>query len=162
MDECKELPGIYRPSLGFELGLERIGERQIHVVAAQKNVFSDADTFELQRAIVVGNGNQAKIGGSAADITDQDNVTRTDQGAPLPTCLRDPGVCMRRAATNSGSIVLQKSPTRRSCGGTTLARIPAFVLNSTHEARHLRMHPRSSIDPLILPVTLARLTPSIS
>ena len=49
MDECKELPGIYRPSLGFELGLERIGKRQIHIVAAQKNVFSDADAFELQR-----------------------------------------------------------------------------------------------------------------
>jgi len=38
-DECKELPGIYRPSLGFELGLERICKRQIHVVPAQKNVF---------------------------------------------------------------------------------------------------------------------------
>src|ERR1700730_7735865 len=92
MDECKELPGIYRPSLGFELGLERIGKRQIHVVAAQKNVFSDADAFELQCAVVVGNGNQAETGGTAADITDQDNVTATNQGAPLPACLRDPGV----------------------------------------------------------------------
>ena len=45
----------------------------------------------------VGNGNQAEIGGAAADITDQDDVTRTDQRTPLPTCLRDPGVerCLR-------------------------------------------------------------------
>ena len=97
MDERKKLPGIDRPSLGFEFGLKRIGKRQIHIVAAQENVFADADAFELQRATAVGNGDQAEIGGAAADITDQDDVTRTDQGTPLPTCLRDPGVerCLR-------------------------------------------------------------------
>ena len=66
MDERKELPGIDRFSFGFELGLKRVGKRQIHVVAAQKNVFPDADAFEFQRAVVVGHGNQAEIGGSAA------------------------------------------------------------------------------------------------
>lgn len=117
MDECNELPGIYRPPLGFELGLERIGERQIHVVAAEKNVFSDADTFELQRAIVVGNGNQAKIGGSAADITDQDNVTGADQGAPLPTCLRDPGVERRLRFLKQGDFA--ETGSLRGLGGQT-------------------------------------------
>src|SRR5258708_10677887 len=91
MDECKELPGIYRPPLGFEFGLERVGKRQIHVVAAQKNVFPDGDAFELQRAIIVGYGNQAEIGGSATNITDQGKVPRTGPVAPLPSCLRDPG-----------------------------------------------------------------------
>jgi len=95
MDECKELPDIYRPSLSFESGLERIGKRQIHVVAAQKNVFPDANPLELQRAMIVGDGNQAEIGGSATNITDQDNVPRTNQVAPFPTCLRDPCVKCR-------------------------------------------------------------------
>src|SRR5215469_17219745 len=92
VDQCKELPRIYGFSLGFELGLKRIGKRQIHVVAAQKNVFSDAEPVEFQCAIVVGNSDEAEIGGSAPDVADQDNITRTDQGAPFPTCLRDPGV----------------------------------------------------------------------
>jgi hypothetical protein len=37
-------------------------------------VFPDADALELQRAIIVGHRNQAEIGGSTANITDQDNV----------------------------------------------------------------------------------------
>jgi len=50
--------------------------------------FSDADAFELQIAIIVGNGNQAEIGRSAADITDQDNVHQDRPGSatPLPAC----------------------------------------------------------------------------
>ena len=47
VDEREELPRVDRPSLGFELGLKRIGKRQIHVVAAQKNVFSNADAVEF-------------------------------------------------------------------------------------------------------------------
>ena len=46
-------------------------------------------------AIVVGYRNKAEIGGAAANITDQDNITGADQGAPLPACLRDPGVKCR-------------------------------------------------------------------
>ena len=56
VDEREELPGVYRSPLGFEFGLERIGKRQIHIVAAQKNVFSNADAFELQRTVAVGYG----------------------------------------------------------------------------------------------------------
>ena len=56
MDEREELPGVYRPSLGFEFGLERIGKRQIHIVAAQKNVFSNADALRLQGTVAVGYG----------------------------------------------------------------------------------------------------------
>src|ERR1700752_4520351 len=95
MDERKKLPGIDRFSCGFEFGLKRIGKRQIHVVAAQEYVFADADAFELQRAAIVGDGNEAEIGGAAADITHQDDVTRTDQRTPFSTRLRDPGVKRR-------------------------------------------------------------------
>src|SRR5215469_11387089 len=49
-------------------------------------------SVESQCAIVVGNSDQAEISGSTPDITDQDNITRTDQRPPLPTGLRDPGV----------------------------------------------------------------------
>ena len=85
MDECQELPGIDRFSFAFEFGLKRIGQRQIHVVAAQQYVFADANAFELQRAVTVGNGNEAEIGGAAAHVADQNDVTRADQGPPLST-----------------------------------------------------------------------------
>ena len=75
MHERKELPGVQRFSLCFELGLQHVGKRQIHVVAAKKNVLSDADAFEFQGAAVIGHSNQAEIGGPAAHITDQDDVT---------------------------------------------------------------------------------------
>jgi len=92
VDERQELPGIYRFSFGFELGLKGVGKRQIHVVTAQKNVLPDADAVEFQCAVIIGHGDQAEIGGSTPDITDQHDIARTDEGAPLPVCLRDPGV----------------------------------------------------------------------
>ncbi len=55
-------------------------------------MFSDADAFEFQSPVVIGYRDQAEIGGSAANITDEDDVTGADQGTPLSTCLLDPGV----------------------------------------------------------------------
>src|SRR5437764_1024658 len=52
--------------------------------------FLKSDSMCLMRP--VGNGNEAEIGGAAADIADQDDVTWTDQGTPLSTYLHDPGV----------------------------------------------------------------------
>ena len=72
--------------------MQHIGKRQIHVVAAKQNVLSNADAFEFQGASVVGDGNQAEIGGPAAHVTNQNEVTRADQGTPVLAGLRDPGV----------------------------------------------------------------------
>lgn len=87
MNEREKLPVVDRPSLSFEFGLEGIRKRQVHVVAARKNMFSDANAFEFQSPVVIGYRDEAEIGGSAANITDEDNVARADQGTPLSTCL---------------------------------------------------------------------------
>ena len=58
-------------------------------------MFADTDAFELQRAVIVGNGDQAEIGGAAAKVTDKDDVAWTDQRTPFSTSLRDPGVKRR-------------------------------------------------------------------
>ena len=87
MDERKELPGIDRSSLGLEFGLKHIGKRQIHVVAAKQNVLSNADAFEFQRASLSVTAIRLKSAVPPPDITNQNDVTRTDQGTPLlPAC----------------------------------------------------------------------------
>src|ERR1700750_1475501 len=92
VDEREKLPVVDRLSLAFEFGLEGIRKRQIHIVAAQKNMFSNTDAFEFQSPLFIGYGNQAEIGGSAANITDEDDISWADLGTPLSTCLLDPGV----------------------------------------------------------------------
>ena len=88
----EELPGVQRLALGLELRLQRIGQRQIHVVAAEQDVFADADALELQRAGDIGHRNQAEVRGAAADVADQDDVARRHRVAPLPAGLRGPGI----------------------------------------------------------------------
>ena len=56
------------------LRLQRIGQRQIHVVAAEQDVLADADALEFEVAGDVGHGDQAEIGGAAADVAHQDDV----------------------------------------------------------------------------------------
>ena len=92
MRKGEELPGVQRLALGVELRLQRIGQRQIHVVTAEQDVFADADALELKRAGDIGHRNQAEVRGAAADVADQDDVARRHRVAPLPVGLRGPGV----------------------------------------------------------------------
>ena len=88
MHQRQELPGVERLALGLELRLQRIGQRQIHVVAAEQDVLADADALELQVAVDIGDGDQAEIGGAAADVADEDDVARRHQrrATPCPAC----------------------------------------------------------------------------
>jgi hypothetical protein len=92
MHERQELPGVQRFARRFQLGPQRVGERQIHVVAAKQNVFADADPLQLQDALGICNSDQAEIGGAATDVADQDDIAGSDQVAPCSARLRRPGV----------------------------------------------------------------------
>ena len=92
MHQRQELPGIQRLAFGLQLGLQRVGQRQVHVVAAEQDVLADADALQLQVAGVIGHGDQAEVGGAAADVAHQDDVAGLDRVAPLPASLRGPGV----------------------------------------------------------------------
>ena len=82
VDQREKLPGIDRLSRRFELRLQRIGQRQIHVVAAEQNVFADTDALDFKIAILFADGDQAEIGCSSADIADQDDVSGADLAPP--------------------------------------------------------------------------------
>ena len=92
MRQRQELPGVQRLAFGLQPGLQRIGQRQIHVVAAEQDVFADADALQLQVAGDIGHRDQAEIGGAAADVAHQDDVARRHRIAPLPAGPRGPGI----------------------------------------------------------------------
>jgi hypothetical protein len=92
MHQRQELPGIQRLAFGLQPGLQRVGQRQIHVVAAEQDVFADADALQLQVAGDIGHGDQAEVGGAATDVAHQDDVARRHRIAPLPAGSRGPGV----------------------------------------------------------------------
>ena len=80
-------PGaLFREPLGHDTG-----EREIDIVAAQQNVIADRDAVEAQFAVRFGDRDQREIGGTAADIDDQDQVAHGDALAPIGVAF-DPGV----------------------------------------------------------------------
>ena len=92
MHQRQELPGIQRFAFGLQFGLQHVGQREIHIVAAEQDVFADADALQLQVAGDVGHRDQAEVGGAAADVAHQDEVARCHRVAPLPASPRGPGV----------------------------------------------------------------------
>ena len=86
---CQEFE---RLPLGLQPGLHGVGECQVHIVAAEQDVLADADAFEFELAVDVGDGDQAEIGGSATDVADEDDVAGGDEVMPGFSGLRGPGV----------------------------------------------------------------------
>ena len=74
-----------------ELRLDSACEREIHVVAAEQDVFADGDALEAKFAAFFGDGDQREVGGAAADIDDEDEVADPDLLAPVRMAF-DPGV----------------------------------------------------------------------
>jgi len=69
-----------------------VGQREVHIVAAQQDVIADRQAGKLHLAPLLGNGDEGKIGGAAADIDDQDDVAFADVVTePLAHSL-DPGI----------------------------------------------------------------------
>ena len=63
-----------RATAGVEALLDQVGERQVHVVAAQHQVVADADAGQARRAAAVRGGldlDQREVGGAAADVAHQ-------------------------------------------------------------------------------------------
>src|SRR5207248_834995 len=58
-------------------------EGQIDVVAAEEDVLADRDAIERELAAALGDGDQAEVGGAAADIDDEDQVADLNALAPV-------------------------------------------------------------------------------
>ena len=95
MDEREELKCIDRFSSLLELRLQRVGQREIHVVAAEKNVLADADALDLKVAVLAGDRDQAEVRRASADVAHEHDVARADLLAPVAARLRGPCVKCR-------------------------------------------------------------------
>ena len=58
-------------------------------------MFSDADPFNFEIALLFGNGNQAEIGGAAADVADEDDIPATYLVTPIAADLCRPCIKSR-------------------------------------------------------------------
>src|ERR1051326_8980750 len=67
-------------------------ERQIHVVAAEKNVIANRKAREWEIAILFSDGNQGKIRRPAADVHDENDVADVDLFAETVARLFEPGI----------------------------------------------------------------------
>ena len=82
MPEPVELPGVDLVPGGLEPLLREARQREVHVVAAEQDVLADRDALEGEIAVALGDGDQAEVGGAAADVADEDQVADRDATAP--------------------------------------------------------------------------------
>ncbi len=69
-----------------------MGQRQVHVVAAEENVIADRDARQNKLAGLLGHGDQRQVGGTAADVADQHRVADLDLVAPAVLARVDPRI----------------------------------------------------------------------
>ena len=82
MGQRLNLPRLQAFAFRLQLHLQGIGQRQIHVVAAEQDVVADRDAVQQQVAVLFGHGNQRQVGRAAADIHHEDDIARFDLLAP--------------------------------------------------------------------------------
>ncbi len=71
---------------------DRVGQGQVHVVAAQEDVLADGQPREDQVARFILDGDQGEVGRSAADVADQDDIAGLHLLAPVLALAGEPGV----------------------------------------------------------------------
>ena len=76
---------------GGDLLRDDVGEGEVHVVAAEQDVFSDGHALELERAVALGGEDGRKVA-RAADVDDQEHVTDAEFFAPRVALHVDPRV----------------------------------------------------------------------
>jgi hypothetical protein len=87
-----QLPGVELAALRRQLAGDGIGQRQVHVVAAEQDVLADGDAVQFERAFALEHGDQREVAGAAADIDDQDDVAGPHLLAPAAGALLNPAV----------------------------------------------------------------------
>ena len=79
-------------------------KRQVHIVAAQKNVIADGDTRELKIAVFLSDADERKIGCPSADIHDENDVSQFDLLAKTVSSLFQPRIKRRLRFFNQGDV----------------------------------------------------------
>ncbi|MNT64332.1 hypothetical protein D3C72_2022240 [compost metagenome] len=86
------MPGVQLGAVGGQLAGHQVGQRQVHIVATEQDVFTDCHAMRFQHAVALEHGDQRKVAGAAAHVDDQDDVARLDFLAPAAFAGLDPAV----------------------------------------------------------------------
>ena len=79
-----------------------VGQREVHVVAAEQDVLADREPREGEVAALVADGDQGEVGRAAADVADEDDVADLDLLAPGVARARPARRRTRPAALRAG------------------------------------------------------------
>ena len=94
--EAKEripLAGLKFFGLTNEFDLQVLRQRQIHVVAAEKQMVADGDAMKLDLAVgSPSNADQSEIGCAAADVANQNFLAGRNKLLPVVLMLVNPGI----------------------------------------------------------------------
>ena len=86
------LPGVQLFAFGGQLARHAIGQRQVHVVAAEQNVLAHGNALQLEVAIALQHGDQREVGRTTAHVHHQDDVAMLDLLAPCAVAGLNPTV----------------------------------------------------------------------
>ena len=102
--EAAKLPCVeLRTCLGGALA-HTVRQGEVHVVAAEQDVVADRDPIEDELAAFLAHGDQAEVGGAAADVADQHDVADVHFLAPGVAVRIDPGVERRLRLFQDGDL----------------------------------------------------------
>jgi hypothetical protein len=90
--ERTQLPRVGLGALGSQLARDHVSQRQVHVVAAQQDVFADRDTMQLKIAFAFDHRDQRQVGRAAAHVHNQDDVADLHLLAPGAAAFLDPAI----------------------------------------------------------------------
>ncbi len=92
MPQRDRLPRVERDALLGKSSRRPMSKRQVHVVAADKQVISDRQATEHQFAVFFCDGDQREIGGAAADVAHQQRVAELEHAPPAVSGVVEPGI----------------------------------------------------------------------
>src|SRR5690606_4926253 len=90
--ESAHLPGVQLRPIGGEFTGHQVGQRQVHIVAAQQNVVAHGHAVRFELAVALEDRDQREVAGAAADVDYQDDVARRYLFAPAAAAALDPAV----------------------------------------------------------------------
>jgi len=85
-------PGVELARFAKDLGFDVAGEREIHVIAAEHQMFSNREAVEAQAFVPPADSNDGKIRGASADVANQYHLTFLHPVFPVGFMLGQPGI----------------------------------------------------------------------
>ena len=122
--------GRVESSRSGQAGFDELGKRQVHVIAAQQQMFADGLTHEAEFALLLDGANEAEIAGTAADVHNQATRTRFEQRGLL-------GRVGCQPAVERGLRFFQKGQVFNTClAGSVHGQVARHIVERSRHGEH--------------------------